>query len=63
MYLDRISRQAWLPLGAALIFAISAGGSYSSIATAADIKVTLADDPGSASGQEFGDRYRTDHRR
>jgi len=44
MYLDRISRQAWLPLGAALIFAISAGGSYSSIATAADIKVTLAGD-------------------
>jgi CHRD domain len=44
MYIDRISRQAWLPLGAALIFAISAFGSYSSIATAADIKVTLAGD-------------------
>jgi hypothetical protein len=44
MHLDRISRQAWLPLGAALIFAISAFGSYSSIAAAADIKVTLAGD-------------------
>ena len=44
MYVDRISRQAWLPLGAALIFAISAFGSYSSIAAAADIKVTLAGD-------------------
>ena len=44
MYIDRISRQAWLPLGAALIFAISAFGSFSSIATAADIKVTLAGD-------------------
>jgi hypothetical protein len=44
MYIDRISRQAWLPLGAALIFALSAFGSYSSIATAADIKVTLAGD-------------------
>jgi len=44
MYSDRISRQAWLPLGAALIFAISAFGSYSSLAAAADIKVTLAGD-------------------
>jgi hypothetical protein len=44
MYIDRISRQAWLPLGAALIFAISAFGSFSSIATAADIKVTLTGD-------------------
>jgi hypothetical protein len=44
MYIDRVSRQAWLPLGAALIFAISAFGSFSSIATAADIKVTLAGD-------------------
>jgi hypothetical protein len=44
MYIDKLSRQAWLPLGAALIFAISAFGSYSSIATAADIKVTLAGD-------------------
>jgi CHRD domain len=42
--MNKISRQAWLPLGAALIFAISALGSYSSIATAADIKVTLAGD-------------------
>jgi hypothetical protein len=44
MYVDKISRQAWLPLGAALIFAISAFGSYSGIAAAADIKVTLAGD-------------------
>jgi hypothetical protein len=44
MNVDRISRQAWLPLGAALIFAISAFGSYSSIAAAADVKVTLAGD-------------------
>lgn len=44
MYSDRSSRQAWLPLGAALIFAISAFGSYSSIAAAPDIKVTLAGD-------------------
>lgn len=44
MYIDKISRQAWLPLGAALIFAVSAFGSYSSVATAADIKVTLAGD-------------------
>lgn len=38
------SRQAWLPLGAALIFSISGFGSYSSIAAAADIKVTLVSD-------------------
>lgn len=44
MYIDRISRQAWLPLGAALIFAISAFGTFSNIAAAADIKVTLAGD-------------------
>jgi hypothetical protein len=40
----RNARHAWLPLGAALIFAISSLGSYSSIAVAADIKVTLAGD-------------------
>lgn len=44
MYIDRISKQAWLPLGAAMIFAVSAFGSYSSIAAAADIKVTLTGD-------------------
>ena len=38
MYIDRISRQAWLPLSAAVIFAISA------FAAAADIRVTLAGD-------------------
>ena len=45
MHDDRISSRnstrVWLPLGAALIFAISTLGSYSSIAAAADIKVTL----------------------
>ena len=44
MHNDKISRQAWMPLGAALIFAISAFSPYSSIAAAADIKVTLAGD-------------------
>ena len=44
MYVDKISRHAWLPLGAALIFAMSALGSYSSVVAAADIKVTLAGD-------------------
>ena len=44
MYSDRISRQAWLPLGAALIVAIATFGSYSSIAAAADIKVILSGD-------------------
>jgi hypothetical protein len=44
MHLDRISRRVWLPLGAALIFATAPFGSYSSIAAAADIKVTLAGD-------------------
>jgi len=40
----RIAKQKWLPLGAALIFAISPLGSHSSTAVAADIKVTLAGD-------------------
>lgn len=44
MYFNGIYRQAWLPVGAALICAVSALGSYSSIATAADIKLTLAGD-------------------
>lgn len=44
MHFDRISQKAWLPLGAAAIFAMSAFGAYSSIAIAADIKVTLAGD-------------------
>jgi hypothetical protein len=44
MYIDRVSRRAWLPLGAALMFAISAFGAYSSIASAAEIKVTLTGD-------------------
>ena len=43
MYSDRIAKRAWLPLGAALVFAISAGP-YLSIAAAADIKVTLTGD-------------------
>ena len=44
MHSVRIAKQVWLPLGAALILAISSLGSYSSIAAAADIKVTLAGD-------------------
>jgi hypothetical protein len=36
------NRQSWLPLGAALVFAFAAFGSYPSIAAAADVKVTLA---------------------
>jgi hypothetical protein len=44
MRINRISKQAWLPLGAALIFAVSAFGTYSSIAVAADVKVTLSGD-------------------
>jgi hypothetical protein len=44
MYSDMISRQACLRLGTALIFAMSALGSYSTIAAAADIKVTLTGD-------------------
>jgi hypothetical protein len=44
MHSGRISRQSWLPVGAALMFAFSPLGSYSSIAAAADIKVTLAGD-------------------
>jgi hypothetical protein len=42
MYSDRILRSTWLRLGAALIFAIALFGSYSSIATAADVNVTLS---------------------
>jgi hypothetical protein len=44
MHSDRNSGRAWLQLGVALIFAASAFGSYSSMATAADIKVTLSGD-------------------
>ena len=44
MYFNRISRQTWLPLGVALISAISVVGSYSSIAAAADVKLTLTGD-------------------
>jgi hypothetical protein len=44
MHIDRIFKQAWLPLGAALIFAVSAFGPYSNIAAAADVKVTLSGD-------------------
>ena len=39
-----ISKQVWLPFGAALIFAISPLVSYPSIAAASDIKATLAGD-------------------
>jgi hypothetical protein len=41
MHLDRIFRQV-SPLGAALIFAMSPFASYSSVALAADMNVTLA---------------------
>lgn len=44
MNVKKRSGQAWRPLGAALIVAVSAFGSYSSIAAAADIKVTLVGD-------------------
>ena len=44
MNITTANRQSWLPLGAALVFALAAFGSYSSIAAAADIKVTLAGD-------------------
>jgi len=37
-------RQTWLPIGAALVLALAAFGSYPSIAAAADVKVTLAGD-------------------
>jgi hypothetical protein len=61
MHSDRIPRRAWLQLGAALIFAISAFGSYSSIAAAADIKVTLAGDqevpPVKSAGAGTGDNH------
>lgn len=44
MHMDRISRQTWLGLVAALIVAMAAFGSYSSNAAAADVKVTLSGD-------------------
>ena len=44
MNIDKISKHARRPLGAALIVAMSAFGSYSSIAAAADMKITLAGD-------------------
>lgn len=44
MHNRKISRQAWLPLAAAMVFAVSASGSYSNDAAAADIKVTMAGD-------------------
>jgi len=43
MHLHRLSRRVW-PLGAALAFAMSPLGSYSSIAAAAETTVTLAGD-------------------
>ena len=44
MHAYQTSRLGVLRLGAAVIFAVSALGSYSSIAAAADIKVTLSGD-------------------
>jgi hypothetical protein len=42
MHFNKISKPLWLPLSAALIFAVSAFGPHSSIAAAADVKVTLS---------------------
>jgi len=42
MHSRRIFRKAWLPLGAAAIFAIAPCASYSILAAAADTKMTLA---------------------
>lgn len=44
MYFEKVSRRAWLPLSALLIVAIYAVGTYSGIAAAADVKVSLAGD-------------------
>jgi hypothetical protein len=44
MNTSSLSRKAWLPVSAALIFAMSAFGAYSSTAVAADVKVVLAGD-------------------
>jgi CHRD domain len=44
MNVGRISRNAWLPLGAALIFAACALALYWSVALAADSKLTLTAD-------------------
>jgi len=44
MHIDKVSKQAWLPLGAAMVFAAFVFGSYSTVAAAADIKVTLSGD-------------------
>jgi hypothetical protein len=42
MLIDNISKRGWLPFGAAMVLAVAALGSYSSIAAAADIKVKLS---------------------
>jgi hypothetical protein len=44
MNIFSFSRKAWLPVSAALIFAMCAFGTYSSTAVAAGVKVTLAGD-------------------
>ena len=58
MYPDRFSRRAWLPLGAALFFAISPIAAYSGAAAAADTKITLGGDqevpPVSSAGTGIG---------
>ena len=55
---NRISSKTWLPLGAAMIFAVAALGSYSCIATAADIRIMLSGDqevpPVKSTGQGSG---------
>ncbi len=44
MIRDRTCSKAWRPLGAAFIFALTSLGSYSPIAAAADLRITLAGD-------------------
>jgi len=44
MNIIQFSRKGWLPVSAALIFAMCAVGAYSTAAVAAEVKVTLAGD-------------------
>ena len=44
MNVEKVSRRAWLPLGTALIVALSAVGAYVSMAAAANMKLTLTGD-------------------
>ena len=44
MKVNTPTRRSWLPIGAALLLAITAFGAYPSIAAAGDVKVTLSGD-------------------